>query len=573
MSGPRLATALHALVDVLRETQLPLPLAGVEEQRALVASLGHQTQDYLLPRAQRLDAPLLAVVGGSTGAGKSTLVNTLLGTVVTRAGVRRPTTTAPTLICHPLDREWFRSGPVLPHLVRSDEAVADSRALQIVATEELPEGLALLDAPDIDSVDDENRRLSRQLLAAADLWVFVTTAARYADAVAWELLHEAAERDAVVCTVLNRCPPEAAADLTVHLKEMFLARGISAPQVFTIPEQDTPVEGMLPTELGAPLRRWLGELTSGRGRRHAVAVQTLAGAVRHLDPQLRGLASAATQQAEAIAHLREAAASEFRIATNEIARATSDGTMLRGEVLSRWQDLVGTGEFMRGVEQRIAALRDRITGWFTGGKKADEVQGAISDGLSALIIENVTAASDRAATDWARTPWGRVLAAREPTLARPEPGFDQEVAWLVRAWQSDVLSLVENEGRGKLRRARVLAFGTNAVGAALIVLVFATTGGLTTAEVGIAGGTSLVAQRLLEGIFGDDAVRRLATRARRELEFRVESLIATHLGRFEERLATLRFDESLPQRLITSADALRSASGEAFDALTRPEGF
>ena len=114
---------------------------------------------------------------------------------------------------------------MLPGLVRSDESLADSRALQIVVTDQLPAGLALLDAPDIDSVDDENRRLSRQLLGAADLWVFVTTAARYADAVAWELLQQAAERDAVVSVVLNRCPPEAAQELTAHLAEMLLARG------------------------------------------------------------------------------------------------------------------------------------------------------------------------------------------------------------------------------------------------------------------------------------------------------------------------------------------------------------
>ena len=49
----------------------------------------------------------------------------------------------------------------------------------------------LLDSPDIDSVLAENRALANQLLAAADAWLFVTTAARYADAVPWEFLHGA----------------------------------------------------------------------------------------------------------------------------------------------------------------------------------------------------------------------------------------------------------------------------------------------------------------------------------------------------------------------------------------------
>ena len=38
-----------------------------------------QLDDYVLPRLATIDAPLLAVVGGSTGAGKSTLVNSLVG--------------------------------------------------------------------------------------------------------------------------------------------------------------------------------------------------------------------------------------------------------------------------------------------------------------------------------------------------------------------------------------------------------------------------------------------------------------------------------------------------------------
>ena len=38
-----------------------------------------QLDDYVLPRLRAIDAPLLAVVGGSTGAGKSTLVNSVVG--------------------------------------------------------------------------------------------------------------------------------------------------------------------------------------------------------------------------------------------------------------------------------------------------------------------------------------------------------------------------------------------------------------------------------------------------------------------------------------------------------------
>ena len=78
--------------------------------------------------------------------------------------------------------------------------------------------MALLDSPDIDSVVEANRALSRQLLAAADAWLFVTTAARYADAVPWELLQAARDRGTALSLVLDRVPPEAVEEVGRHLR-------------------------------------------------------------------------------------------------------------------------------------------------------------------------------------------------------------------------------------------------------------------------------------------------------------------------------------------------------------------
>src|SRR4029078_12750713 len=75
--------------------------------------------DYLLPRLRQMDAPLLMVVGGSTGAGKSTLVNSLIRVALAPAGVLRPTTRAPVLACHPDDQRWFEDDRILPGLSRT----------------------------------------------------------------------------------------------------------------------------------------------------------------------------------------------------------------------------------------------------------------------------------------------------------------------------------------------------------------------------------------------------------------------------------------------------------------------
>jgi hypothetical protein len=95
---------------------------------------------------------------------------------------------------------------------------------------------------------------------------------------------------------------------------------------------------------------------------------------------------------------------------------------------------------------------------------------------------------------------------------------------------------VVREGGAKKSAARFWALGVNGVGVALMVLVFSQTGGLVGAEIGVAGGTAVLAQRVLEAIFGEDAVRRLAKQAKRDLDGRVETLMAAELARYTATL-------------------------------------
>jgi energy-coupling factor transporter ATP-binding protein EcfA2 len=212
----KMITALVQLRGALREVALPLELPGVEEQRTALGEMVDQLEDYVIPRLMTIDAPMLAVVGGSTGAGKSTLVNSLVGTAVTKPGLLRPTTRSPVLVHHPADARWFGQDRLLPELERVSTSTNDPDALQLVASESVPLGLAILDAPDIDSVEERNRTLAAQLLAAADLWLFVTSAARYADQVPWDFLRSAAERSAAVAIVLDRTAPEAIEQVSTH---------------------------------------------------------------------------------------------------------------------------------------------------------------------------------------------------------------------------------------------------------------------------------------------------------------------------------------------------------------------
>ena len=552
MAAEELARALTGLRDALAGVRLPVRLPGSDAAAAHARDAVAQLDDYILPRLSRLEAPLLAVVGGSTGAGKSTLVNSVIGRVVSAPGVIRPTTRSPVLVHHPEDARWFGSDRILPGLARSTDRVADAKTLQVVPEPSLPRGLAILDAPDIDSVVAENRALAAQLRAAA-------------------------EREAVVAVVLDRVPPAAIAEVPTHLGQMMGQRGLGKSPLFAVPETRVDADGLLPDASVAPIRSWLAELAADAASRQVVVMQTLDGAIRSLAGAAPQVAEAVADQAAALHTLRTDAEQSYAEAVRTVSVQTADGSLLRGEVLERWHDFVGTGEFFRAVEQKIGWLRDRMMAAIRGEpKQAVEVTAAVESGMEVLIREEGEAAAARTGSAWLAHPAGRQLVeASGDELTRASKDFDLAAKRVVRDWQADVMELVSQVGASKKSQARFWALGVNGVGVALMVLVFSQTGGLLGAELGVAGGTAVLAQRVLEAIFGEDAVRRLAKQAKTQLDDRVQALMASELARYETALAAV---DARPEQ----AEAIREALAEieplrqrlaqpAVEAARRPE--
>ena len=557
---PDLAGALPRLRDTAAAVRLDLEIPGAEAARRTRDDLVAQVDDHLLPRLAQMDAPVLIVVGGSTGAGKSTLVNSLVGTEVSPAGVLRPTTRAPVLVCNSDELRWFEDQRILPSLPRATGGTPAPGTLQLVSTPALPPGLALLDSPDIDSVLAENRALANQLLAAADAWLFVTTAARYADAVPWEFLETARDRGTALSVVLNRVPDDARDEVSTHLAQMLRAHDLGGAELLIVPEVALDA-ALLPDAALAPVRRWLDSLAADAQARADLIRRTLRGAIASLPGRIAAIERGAAEQLAVAAELIAEVDDAYAAALREVEEALRSGSLLRGEVLARWHEVVGTGDLMRALETRVGRLRDRLKSLATGGSAGpEELEAAVENRVEAVILAGAERAAERAARAWRdRVPGKALLAAASP-LDRASESLRARTEEEVRAWQGFVFDLVRSEGESKRTTARFASLGVNGAGLTVMLATFAHTGGLTGVEALVAGGTSAVSQKLLEALFGDQAVRSLANRAREDLLERAQGLLREDSRRFDAILGAAAPEAESVALLHAAAAAVRRAA-------------
>ena len=520
-----------------------------DAQRAL-----RRLQDVVLPRLEDADAPLLIVVGGSTGSGKSTLVNSLLGRNVSRAGAVRPTTRRPVLICSPQQRDWFMSDRVLPRLAKSEGSGGDSLdAITIAVEETLWPTVGIVDAPDIDSVEDGNRRLASELLDGADLWVFVTTAARYADAVAWKHLEEAGSRGLRVAIVLNRVPVGAAEEVREDLASLARQRGLGEVMIVTVEEQPL-TDGRLPAAAIAPIGAYLESIGRDAQERAAIVRRSLSGAVSSsLQETAHALEAARERNREF-----EAAREDVRQLISSYAREASSSSsddVLRGEVSARIAEVLGSWDMTKTVSRVFSGLSSRLMGAIRGQAAPDvQVQRDLTGGLAQRLADQY----HRAWQESVRRARSLVDTSSFDEFLDVD-AVAQRARRVAQEWTSEVTELIRAQAESSRVSGRMLAGGINVVTVSLMVAAFTMTGGLTGVEVGIAGASAALSQTVLEAYFGERTVRSLAEQARDALE----RLAAASLSDVVEPVSALldRSDEGV--RL----DALEQALGDAREVL------
>jgi hypothetical protein len=563
-----LVTALSDLRQVISACSFGLSAEQIPERRRERDQLRRELEG-LVARIRSMGSPLLVVVGGVTGSGKSTIVNTLVGRAVSRTGVIRPTTANPVLIVHPVDAHWFTDNRILSDFVRVElegavtrlESDGDKAArLQLIRDEDIPLGLALVDAPDIDSLSARNRAIADALLAAADVWLWTTSAAKYADDESMRYLARGAARRTALAVALTRVDPEHVKELTSDFRSKLVEHAALEPELFTVPTAHV-VDERLPRPAIGSIERWLREL-SGPLVRRSRRRQTIEGAFDVMTADVARLIAWVENENETVHVLNEVINRTVAQSRHEFSHALDDGRAMRDEVLLRWNRFAGSSGMIALVER----AGERAGAWARtlmsslGGERAEEeaqVREAVATDVTSLATQLLELASGRIVHDWGTIPAGRDLLEANPDLAQAPPDLETRAEKTVSEWQATVVKLVETKGAQRRFRARWLSAAVNATATGAIIATLAQTGGLTGAEAGIATAAGAANQALLTRMLGAANLRWLISNARSDLERRFTELVAVHRRRFTEVLAASAPSPKLIDQLHERADAVQ----------------
>jgi len=257
-------------------------LTRLDHAIAAAAVLGIATVDAEAVRsevADRLGFPaetyVLALVGG-TGVGKSSLLNALAGSSVSDASARRPTTAYP-LAWVPRSGRPDLAG-LLDWLGIPEDEIRDHQ-------EDALGNVAILDLPDIDSIESRHRERVEAILPRVDAVVWVTDPEKYHDAT----LHDdflatwlpRLDRQVVVLNKTDRLSPDDAEQVRRDLERdlaLIAARGSRRPRV-----QVLLVSARAPEREGVgPLREWLANAIEAKRVVRSRLVTAIAAAVTAL---------------------------------------------------------------------------------------------------------------------------------------------------------------------------------------------------------------------------------------------------------------------------------------------------
>ncbi|MEE8331532.1 MAG: hypothetical protein V3R84_07145, partial [Acidimicrobiia bacterium] len=292
--------------------------------------------------------------------------------------------------------------------------------------------LTLIDSPPLSATE------GTELLALADLSIFVTSATRYADLGTWDLLEVVRSRGIPLLFVINKVPRDSASshavveDFANKLAAAGLLPGPDPSLLFVVFEHriDVSTDGLPPGSV-VGLRKELSELGDPAFRE-----QLTATAARSLFADLG-------QRGEHVAALAREEAAQGR-------------------------ELLAVAE--RSYNARIAAIGSDVE----HGSYAELADDWDADRMAGMLARHIRIGSQDSAAAWSAHPIGRrLISGPGDALWRSSPDAKQDAAAAVKAWIEELQRLAADRSKrrwmlkpvrkrvGRLLRSRALE-GPNA---------------------------------------------------------------------------------------------------------------
>jgi len=152
--------------------------------------------------------PLIIVLMGGTGTGKSSLFNALIQRKVSVESVRRPTTGGGIAYVHNDFIPSFQDTefPFISNIHSDNQFPISGKIGQItlVSHQKSVPTHIFIDSPDVDSVCMENKNHAYNLLLLSDIILFITSCEKYADQEPLEIIYQARKIGKKILIVLNK---------------------------------------------------------------------------------------------------------------------------------------------------------------------------------------------------------------------------------------------------------------------------------------------------------------------------------------------------------------------------------
>jgi hypothetical protein len=545
-----LAVALERLRFALREDGEAARRRAATTAR-LLRSVVQRTADPA--------APLLVVVAGGSGAGKSTTVNTLVGEQVAAVSVVRPTTRAPVLVCAPEDEAAFagdRVLPGLPRVVGVNDAAGRGERVVLRTSDRLAPGLAIVDTPDVDSVEQGNRRRTEDVLADADVWLWFATARTYADEVGATYLRLARDRGVALGVVVTQVRDDEREEITSDVARLLAEEGLEVDLLTTVP-LTTVTDDRLPAAAVAPLRRFVLDLARPEGRT-AARRRAVEGVRAGLGDELAPLADAILDERRVATRLTAVLDRAYAPLPADLDAELEHGIPLRADVLDRWRDLVGGADSLVRLQAVAQRMRGAVQDLLGTSGAATTSPRQVRTEIAVTVTSTVERLLERGRTEARRQlehdPAGTRLLDDRPTLRQvDEEVRHRRVRAEVDAWGEHVAELVRTVGQDRRTQARRWSTALNTVATSAILVLFAASGGLTGGEVGIAALASAASQTLLVRMFGEQNLKLLLADIRRDLHDRLEQLVVADRVDLDEAIAAATPDHDAADTVLAAA--------------------